>query len=175
MKIRTIILWIFLLVILDQGVKLVIDNWFFSTHFTIIPSLLEFHPKFNYNHSYLNDLFQLGISKWIHLIFFTLIALIYIPLYAAMRISSHKKKLIDWAAIFVFAGIICAILGQVFWEGVLDFIYLIPLFIFDFKDIYMNVFVAFIILAFLKYPRLLTEKRIATYLKWQKRKCRKKL
>jgi len=174
MKIKTVILWICLLVILDQGIKVVINTWFLDTRFTIIPSLFEFYPKFNYNHSYVNDLFNFGISKWVHLIIFILIPLFYIPIYAGMRASSHRKKLVDWAAIFAFSGIICAIVGQIFWKGVLDFIYLIPLFVFDFKDIYINVFVVLFILSLLKYPKLITERRVGNYLKWQIRSYRNK-
>lgn len=174
MKIKTVILWICLLVVLDQGVKIVINTWFFETRFTIIPSLLEFHPKFNYNHSYLNDLFKLGIGKWVHMILFFLISAFYIPVYAGMRACSHKSKLVDWGTIFGLSGIACAILSNLFWKGVLDFIYLVPLFIFDLKDIYINLFVPLTLIAILKHPKLITERRFNVYMKWQKRVCRNK-
>jgi len=170
MKIKTVILWICLFVLLDQVSKLIINTWFFDTHFTIIPSLFEFHPKFNYNHSYINDLFKIGIGKWFHLTLFFLIAFLCVPLYGSFRACSHKNRLVDWAFIFGFSGIISAILSNTLWEGVLDFIYLVPLFIFDLKDVYINLFIPLILIAILKYPKLISEKRMNTYMKWLKRK-----
>lgn len=172
MKIKTLILWICLLVILDQGSKLIINTWFFDTRFTLIPSLLEFYPKFNYNHSYANDLLDLGVGKWVHITLFFLILLCYIPIYVCIRNASHKKKLVDWAGVFAFSGIISAIICNIFWEGVLDFVYLVPLFIFDLKDVYINIFVVLLIISFLKYPHLINSRRMSAYQKWQKRNCR---
>lgn len=175
MKLRYVLLWVLVMTLLDQGVKGIIYMHYMDLRFSIIPSLLEFYPKFNYNHSYLNDLFKLGMTKWIHMVIFFSILLFTIFLYAAMRNVSHKNKLIDWAFIMGFSGIICAIISNLFWEGVLDFIYLVPLFVFDLKDVYINLFVALVLLAIVLNRKLITEKRIGIYLSWSRRKCRAKI
>jgi lipoprotein signal peptidase len=44
------------------------------------------------------------------------------------------------AMIFLVSACFCALISNIFWnKGVLDYIYLKPLFIFDLKDIYVNI------------------------------------
>ena len=62
MKRKDIIIWIVCLVIADQGVKLIIANYFIDTKFDIIDSILGFRPVFNNQYSYFNALFKLNIG-----------------------------------------------------------------------------------------------------------------
>jgi len=143
-KTKKIISWIFLLVILDQATKIIINSFFMETHFEIIPSLFEFKPTFNDKHSYLNDLlykhFNINLGLLFHVILFLFIGIIVFTFYSYCRSNIvENKKLLDAAFIFFTAGFLCALIGNLIWEkGTLDFIYLKPLFVFDLKDLYIN-------------------------------------
>jgi len=47
----------------------------------------------------------------------------------------------------MYAGLICALIGNLIWKkGTLDYIYLKPLFVFDLKDTYLDVFIVIFII-----------------------------
>lgn len=74
---------------------------------------------------------------------------------------TEKTKLIDIAISFQIAGMICALLGNIVWEkGVLDFIYLKPLFVFDLKDLYLNCFVVLIMIYVYKHGEELKKAKL---------------
>jgi lipoprotein signal peptidase len=52
MKIRTVVLWGIILVVIDQIIKIIVNSYFLECRFDIIPSLFEFSPTFNTKHSY---------------------------------------------------------------------------------------------------------------------------
>ena len=56
---KNIIFWIICLVIADQGVKLIIVNFFIDTKFDIIDSIIGFRPVFNNQYTYFNALLNL--------------------------------------------------------------------------------------------------------------------
>ncbi len=146
MKVRTIISWVFVLIIIDQAIKIIINTFFLETRFEIIPSLLEFKPVFNGHHSYVNSLlynkYHINIGLWPHIILFLFLEIIVLIFYSCFKNISNKTKLLDIALIFQLAGWVCALIGNLIWEkGTLDYIYLKPLFVFDLKDVYMNCFV----------------------------------
>jgi hypothetical protein len=133
-----------ILIAVDQAVKIVINIFFLDNHFEIIPYLLEFKPIFNDKHSYVNSLlyhnFGFNSGLLFHVVLYVFGAGIMAVLYLYFRnsIAAHAK-LLDIAMRFMFAGIVCALMGNLVWtRGTLDFIYLKPLFIFDLKDIYAN-------------------------------------
>lgn len=145
MKTRTIIIWILILIIIDQGIKIIIFNFHTEVTFEIIPTLLEFKPKFNINHSWVNSLlnknFGINVGVLPHLILYVMIGL-FVPMYFSFFRNkvSCNKKLIDTSTIFIMATVLCALIGNTIWKnGTLDFIYLKPLFIFDLKDVYSDV------------------------------------
>ena len=162
MKARTIILWIFILIIIDQIIKIVIYSFFFETHFEIIPSLFEFKPIFNDKHSYLNVLlnkkFSIDLGLWFHMGLFLFGEIIFLAFYFYMRKNiTGNKTLLDIVIIFQSAGLICGLIGNLIWEkGTLDYIYLKPLFIFDLKDLYLNCF-AVLFLVYLHKNRFQTK------------------
>ena len=147
MKAKTIIFWIFILVIADQAIKIIINAFFLECQVEIIPSLFEFSPTFNDKHSYVNDLlyrnFHINMGLWFHIILFLIIEIVVFTMYACFKSAIfNNKRLLDFAFTIQLAGVVCAFFGNLIWEkGTLDYIYLKPLFVFDLKDLYMNCFV----------------------------------
>ena len=111
MKARNIIAWIFVLIFIDQTIKILINIYLGNVHFEIIPSLIEFKPTFNERHSWvntlLNDNFGLNIGLIPHIILY-LLAGILVPMYFSYFKNkiSDNKKLIDVAAVFMTAAIL---------------------------------------------------------------------
>lgn len=146
MKKQHILFWIIFLIAIDQAVKIVINTYFLDAHFEIIPGLLEFKPFFNSKHSYLNSLlykhFNINLGFWFHILLFLLAQGMFLVLYSFLKNNSTvNKKLLDAGMVFQLSGFVCALIGNIIWEnGTLDFIYLKPLFVFDFKDVYLNCF-----------------------------------
>lgn len=154
MRIRTIFLWTLVLIMIDQTIKIIINVHFLESHFDIIPSILEFKPVFNQKHSYVNVLlsnnFNINIGLLPHLILFLLAAIAVTIVYDFYR-SFINSKLLDFAFILFISGWSCALAGNLIWtKGVLDYIYLKPLFIFDLKDLYINCFAILLFLSLVK-------------------------
>lgn len=183
MSIRKIIIWILLLIVIDQAIKIVINSFFLESQFEIIPSLFEFKPFFNTKHSYPNSLlyehFNIDMGLWFHGILFLIILIVatFFLVYVRNNIQGDKK-LLDLAYIFLFAAAICSISGNFIWEkGVLDFIYLKPFFIFDLKDLYANCFVILFLIYYYKNRNQLKTvniKNMFAYLREQLRKTIRK-
>lgn len=146
MKKQQILFLIIFLVVIDQAVKIIINSYFLNTHFEIIPGLLKFKPFFNSKHSYLNSLlykhFDINLGLWFHIVLFLFAQAIFLLLYAFLKNNTlGHNKLLDMAFVFQISGFVCALIGNIIWgNGILDFIYLKPLFIFDLKDVYLNCF-----------------------------------
>jgi len=146
---KSIIFWIICLVIADQGIKLIIVNFFIDTKFDIIDSIIGFRPVFNNHYSYFNALLKLDIGLLPHTVLLIILQIAIILLYN-LRILQHSTKLLDISFILGQSAIICVFCGFFFWKaGILDFIYL-HFWIVDFKDIYLNCFVIFFLVNFHK-------------------------
>ena len=163
MKMKTIITWIFILVLIDQTIKILINIYFGGIYFEIIPSLIEFKPTFNERHSWvnilLNDNFGLNVGLIPHIILYLLIGIL-VPMYFSYFKNKiiDNKKFIDVAAIFMMAAILCALIGNIIWtKGTLDYIYLKPLFVFDLKDLYIDFGIVTFLLYALKNREQLTK------------------
>jgi hypothetical protein len=154
MKTQTIILWIVILVIIDQSVKIIINTFFIDCNFDIIPHLLAFKPTFNQKYSYLNDSlyrrFNIDLGLTFHIILFLLGAIMIVVICDYCK-NLKKSKLLDFSLICFMAGLLCSLSGIFIWDkGILDYIYLKPLFVFDMKDLYLNCFVFLFLLYVLK-------------------------
>lgn len=154
MRTRTILFWISVLIIADQSIKIVINSYFLDCQFDIIPSFLEFKPTFNTRHSWVNNLidnnFGLNVGLLPHVILYLLIGVLSFAYYSYYRNNIRENtKLLDTSIIFLYAVLICALIGNLVWNrGTLDYIYLKPLFVFDLKDTYADaVIVLFMIYA----------------------------
>lgn len=156
MKIRVIIINISILIFIDQIIKIVIHTYFQGYQFEIIPSLIEYKPTFNDNHSYINVLlnknFDLNIGLVSHVILFLFVLIIVFPYFFYYRNNIYNHtKLLDTGIIFLYAGIICALIGNLIWKkGTLDYIYLKSWFVFDLKDSYINIGIVLFFLYMLK-------------------------
>ena len=140
MKIRTVILWIIVLVAIEQVIKLVISTNYRDITFEIIPSLLEFKPTLNDKSFYWLSLMNINVGRWGRLVtgitFFGVLCLFYL----CMKAISKKGKMLDAAFIFGFAGLLCSLSDNIFFGGSWDYAYLKPLFVFDLKDLYLDCF-----------------------------------
>jgi signal peptidase II len=160
MKRKNIIFWIVCLVIADQGVKLIIANYFIDTRFDIIDSILGFRPVFNGQYTYFNALLKLNIGLLPHTVLLIFLQLAILFFYKFARIVQHSTKLLDISFIFGQSAFICVFCGFFLWEaGVLDFLYL-RLWTVDFKDIYLNCFVILFLLNYHKNKTMLKSSKI---------------
>jgi hypothetical protein len=157
MKVRIIISWTLLLIIIDQTIKIIINNFLLESKFEIIPSLLEFKATFNNKYSYVNTLlydnFHVNIGLLSHIVLYLILEVIVLNIYISFKIklNNNYTKILDSAIIFQISSMLCALIGNLFWkEGILDYIYLKPLFIFDLKDIYNSIFTCLFLVYVLK-------------------------
>lgn len=143
MRKRNIILWVILLILIDQAVKIIIHHSFMDSNHMFIPDLLEFKPVFNSGYSYWTAKLGVNIGVATHLTIFSLIWVILIFLYKFYNNADSKNTLLDTALVFQTAGFASAYISIIFWkEGVLDFIYIKPLnVVCDLKDLYINIFI----------------------------------
>jgi len=117
---REVIIWILILIFVDQLIKMLIYSLLEDVRFEIIPNLIEFKPTFNTKHSWVNTLidknFGINIGLIPHILIYLSIAVI-IPMYFTFlrgRVSKDKK-LIDTATIFMTFAIVCALIGNLIW------------------------------------------------------------
>jgi len=153
MKIKNKKTWIsvFILITIEQTIKIVINNNFLNKRFSILPPLLYFEPMFNRHYSWFNSMLQLGIGKWVHIALVgAMIILIYL-FYQFLNKRFGANKVVNVMFAFIFSGAICSLVDKVFWNGSLDYILVNGLFTFDLKDVYINIFSGLLILmVFLK-------------------------
>ena len=143
MKKCNIFLWVILLVILDQAIKLIIHLSLMDSNFILVPNLLELKPVFNPSYSYWISKFGVNMGVIAHLAMFSLIWAIFIILYKFYHKVDTQNRLLDIALVFQTAGFASAYISIIFWKGgVLDFIDIKPLnVVCDLKDLYISIFV----------------------------------
>ena len=172
MKIRTVILWIIVLVAIEQVIKLVISTNYRDINLEIIPSLLEFKPTLNDKSFYWLSLININVGRWGRLvtgiIFFGVLCLFYLY----MKAISKKGKLLDTAFIFGFAGLLCSLSDNIFFGGSWDYAYLKPLFVFDLKDLYLNCFAILTLIFFHKNKAEINNVKIKDIISFAKSKLK---
>ncbi len=145
LKRNQLIILFTILMILDQGSKLLIKLFFFNDNIVIIKDFLSFNPIINTDGSWLNARFNTGIGFPI-LIFVNFIALfIFTEIYRYYNCKNKQSFWVDSCFIFMFAGALCSLIDKIFYGGSLDFIGIGDLFIADLKDIFINLGVLFFI------------------------------
>ena len=85
-----------------------------------------------------------------HIVLYFVLQVVVANIYISFKIKLDNtfSWLLDTAFVFQVSALLCALIGNVIWaEGVLDYIYLKPLYVFDLKDVYSWVFV-FLFLAY---------------------------
>lgn len=141
-------IWIltFVLIIIEQGIKIIINNSYLNTTFPILEPYIYFNPMFNRDYSWFNSMLQLGISKWLHIILVSVILILIFLFYKFLNKFNHLTPLINTTFLFIFSGAACSLIDKVFWNGSLDYILVKGFFTFDLKDVYVSVFTGLIII-----------------------------
>jgi signal peptidase II len=151
MKIENKKTWIcvFLLIAVEQGIKIIINSSFLDKKFPILPPLLYFSPIFNRHYSWFNSMLKLGIGKWIHIALAALLSAFLYLFYRYLNKRYGTFNIINIMFAFVFSGAICSLIDKIFWNGSLDYILVNGFFTFDLKDVYLNVFNGLLLLSIL--------------------------
>lgn len=140
------LVWISILVIIEQVIKIIINSKYLDADIEIIPNLVYFNPLFNRDYSWINNLFDLGIGKLFHIIMVIFVLIIIYMFYNYSFNNGLDSKMFYYSYLLIMSGAICSLIDKVFWDGSLDYIYLKNLFTFDLKDAYISAFVAIILL-----------------------------
>ena len=135
------------LVIVDQGLKLIINNFFFNRYFDIISDFLSFSPIINSTGSWLNARFGTGISFSLLNLINILALFLFLELYRYVLYKNKKSFYFDMCFLFIFCGALCSLIDKLFYGGSLDFIGIGNLFVADIKDIYINIGILFFLVA----------------------------
>ena len=139
-----------ILMIIDQGIKIIIKFFFFNNYFEIIPKFLSFDPIINTEGSWLNARFGFGVGFPFLIIINALALILFLELYRYYIHKGNKDFWADLCFIFIFAGALCSLIDKIFYGGSLDFIGISDLFIADIKDIYINIGILFFIMTIYK-------------------------
>lgn len=148
---------VFILVTIEQVIKIVINNNFLDKKFSILPPLLYFEPMFNRDYSWFNSMFQLRIGKWIHISIVAIISILIYLFYKYLNKQIGTNKIINIMYAFIFSGAICSLIDKIFWNGSLDYILVNGFFTFDLKDVYINIFSGLVILSLLLKNKVLNQ------------------
>ncbi|MDU1315362.1 MAG: signal peptidase II [Clostridium septicum] len=135
-----------ILMIIDQGGKIIIKFFFFHKYFEIIPNFLSFNPIINSEGSWLNARFGFGVSFPILILVNALALFLFVELYRYYLNKGNEGFWSDMCFIFIFTGALCSLIDKVFYGGSLDFIGISNLFVADIKDIYINIGILFFIM-----------------------------
>lgn len=135
------------LFVIDQGIKIIINNFYFNYNVDIIKGFISFNPIINTSGSWLNARFNTGISFSFLIIFNALALFIFFELYRFIKFNGFKGYWYDMCFIFIFCGALCSLIDKTFYGGSLDFIGISNLFIADIKDIYINLGILFFIMS----------------------------
>lgn len=135
-----------ILLMVDQGIKIIIKFFFFNKDITLIKNFLSFTPIINTDGSWINARYNANISFSLLIIFNILAILLFIELYRYLLKKSPNNFWFDFCFVFILCGAICSLIDKLFYGGSLDFIGIGNLFIADFKDIYIDLGILFFVL-----------------------------
>lgn len=140
------------LIVIDQVIKLLIAHYCIDVNVILLPDILSFRPIQNINLNWIASMIDYE-TPVLMMIIIQVFALTIILLYS--RYLSYLwiggKNLITGMLIFFIAGIMCSFIDVIFWGGSLDFLRLFDWFIFDLKDTYLDIGLAFLILFTIEY------------------------
>lgn len=138
------------LVVIEQVIKLLISRYFTGDALVLIPGVLYFSPVQNTHMNWFGSLAGIQIPVFVMVI---MEALIFILALLAYRYFSYlmknERRLPAVFAAISMAAITCAFIDNVFWGGSLDYIGLFNWFVFDLKDVYIDIgLILFVVLSF---------------------------
>ena len=143
---KVVILIFIILMLIDQGIKIIIKFFFFNNYIEIIKGFLSFDPIINTQGSWLNARFNFNMGFTLLIILNAIAFVLFIELYRYYLSKGNKDYWGDMAFLFISTGALCSLIDKVFYGGSLDFIGISDLFIADIKDIYINLGILFFIM-----------------------------
>lgn len=150
-------LGVFILITIEQLIKIIINNNFLQKRVPILPPFLYFEPMFNRSYSWFNSMFQLGVSKWIHIFIVVIMSILIYLFYGYLNKVLGNNKIINILFAFIFSGAMCSLIDKVFWNGSLDYILVNGFFTFDLKDVYINIFIILLMLSIILDNKVLKQ------------------
>ncbi|MGH4051954.1 MAG: signal peptidase II [Clostridium sp.] len=133
-------MFIFLLVFLDQFIKLIVYTFLSNVKFNIFNNFFGFRSLLNSNHLsvFNSDFLNINININILIILNIFICLFLISLLKYFRHIKIKTTAIYTSLLLFIAGGISSTIDRIFWGGSLDYVILLG-YIIDLKDIYLFV------------------------------------
>lgn len=141
-------IWIFtlILIVIEQGIKVVININYLEANIPILAPWVYFKPMFNRDYSWLNSMLQLGVGKWVHIMIVSAIILMVFLFYNFVSMRLETTLLVDSTFALLFSAAICSLIDKVIWDGSLDYIFINGFFTFDLKDVYINICIGLVLL-----------------------------
>jgi signal peptidase II len=139
------LLMVFLLVCIDQLIKIIILNNFMNEKFYFIDKFIGFEPIINTKYSYINSLGNFGIGLTTHIIVVLAAILMAIIIYLFINETYNMTHLGECIFLFLFSGSFCSLIDKIIWGGSLDYILVEGFFTFDLKDVYISIFEVLVI------------------------------
>lgn len=143
---KKLIIIFFMLMIIDQGIKILINLFFFNNKFDIVKDFISFHPIINTDGSWLNARFSLNVGFNFLIIVNAIAIFIFIESYRYYLSKEKNSFWADMSFLFITSGALCSLIDKIFYGGSLDFIGISDLFIADIKDMYINLGLLFFIM-----------------------------
>lgn len=162
-----------LLIVLDQIIKVLIWQFAMEERISIIPNVLRFEPYQNTNLNWLASMADIVMPVFL-MVVIQLCAASAITLF--YRFQSYKSsgtgKWLSVAFCFLLAGIGCSFIDVVCWGGSLDYIGLFNWFIFDLKDVFLNVGWISIVIWYLSGEYRIKNKDNISFKSWVVKGCK---
>ncbi len=160
--------WLFvvLLIVFDQGIKLFISGHFaMEQSIPVLPPVLYFFPTLNTNYTWISSMMDINLSKWIYIAIVALLLALILFFYRYLQNRLPKNNTVNTLFAFIFSGALCSLVDKLFWNGSLDFIQLNHLFTFDTKDVYISIFIGLVLLFMVQNNKVLKQIGSKTVLK----------
>lgn len=129
-----------LLITLDQIIKIFIWNNAMDIRITLIPLVFRFEPYQNTNLNWFASMLDVVAPVFIMIILQLIVAVGITLFYMYQKQASVNGNLwLNLGYSMMLAGVLCSFIDVSFWGGSLDYIGLFDWFIFDMKDVFLNI------------------------------------
>jgi signal peptidase II len=136
---KKIILITFILIIIEQGTKLIIRNTLgIGSNYEIITNWLYFYPLLNTLGSWGASRFGLTLGIKVFLIINIIAIPLVVQIYRFYIKENTPSFWVNVTFVLCFSGIVCSMIDKMFFGGSLDFLMLKDLFVADIKDFYIT-------------------------------------
>ena len=122
----------------DQLIKLIIYHNYMAHTFPIIENFISFTPHFNEDISWFNAKYDLNMGLGI-ITLLTIAVLIFALYQAKIHYMEYQEQTLAVAGYSTFiSGVLASVLDKILWGTSLDYIKFRNWFIFDLKDLYLD-------------------------------------